>query len=335
MKILTNRTLWMNLIVGLCIVFAGCTIVREVENNGGNGDNGDNANSNTNYSGEVHFNDIPIEADIVDAMVVVDLSRGSTGIMNGYYSYIAQVEAALVAQGVFVRDLAVVPMYRQQNHRPPLLYGRGDENNLRPGLEDTLLYYFSDDGKAHLGDRVDAPGENAAALGMNLDRETVFNPESGSGDGSSYYREPEDGFVVFHVTGGPRECSHGDSDCALEGQTPAEFFSDTNADDEASWLNLPGSGLAPDDIVHISIATDEGVSFDDFSDSCSSRPDFPTRYLDHLEPSSEHHYFGPFIDDIDSAGGHSREVEMCDALSSELLDGAALRTSNTIAGAIR
>lgn len=327
-----RHSAWMTLFALFCIFLASCTIIRD-SNNGDNGDNGDNG---FEINDELPpFDDIPADADVIDALVFVELTNGHSMYSSRYYAYLSEVQIALaVRHGIFVRDLAVAPLYRQHSHRPPLLFGRNDPNNLRPDLEQSLEYYLSEDGRGHLDDRVDAPSENPAALGMELDREPVYNPETGSGDGSPYFREPEDGFAVFYITGTARECGHDDGDCAVNGQPPADYFTATDSDGAADWLNLPGDGLAPEQIAHVAITTDEGVDYDTFRDACLSRPDFPTRYLDFLEPSEHNSFFQPFTQQIDSGAGVARQVDMCEALSSGL-DGSALRTANDIARVIR
>lgn len=311
-----------------CIALIACTIVREGD------DNDDNGEVDAGFAVDTHYNDIPVDANIVDAVVFVEVTNASSGLTSGFHSYIHEVEMALMAQGTFIRDLAVAPLYRQQGQRAPLLYGRNAPNNLHSSLEGTLMYYLTDDGDEHLDEQVESPAENPATLGAQLSTETIYNPETGPGEGRSYFREPEDGFVAFHITGSARNCSHGDSACAVDGQTPADYFTETDDDGHAEWLDLPGSGLSPDEIVHVAVATEEGVDYDSFSDDCTGRPDFPTTYLDFLEPSEHEIFYQQFVSELEQRGSAARIADMCNALSSEI-DGSALRTANTIHNAIR
>ena len=306
------------LVIGLCAGLTSCTLIRDGggEDPGGGGD-----------LPEFKFNDIPIDATVVDALVLVDLPRGAAGIAQGYYDYFALLEVALITHGIFIRNLAVAPLYRQQSHRPALLYGRGSPDNLRPSMEETLAYFVSDDGLAHLDSRVDTPGENLAALGMNLDREPIFNP-SASGEGRAYFDPPEEGFLVFHLTGTRRQCSHGESACALNDKLPGQYVMDS---DElgASWLRLPGpSSLPPENIIHISINTDEDIEYQDFVDNCVSEPSFPQSYLDFIENSPKT-YYAPFMSEINSRGGLGIELDLCMAFSTRAIT-SSLHTASQI-----
>ncbi len=320
------------LIALLCLLLANCTIVRD--SNGENNDENNDDNAWQINDEEPPFNDIPIDAKVVDAVVFVELTRAHSGIAAGYHAFLNEVQIALAAtHGIFVRDLAVAPMYRRHGHRAPLLYGRGDDNNLQHSLEESLAYYLTDEGRGHLDDRVDAPAENTAALGMELAQEPVYNPEAGSGDGSPYFTSPEDGFIVFYITGSERDCSHDDADCAINGDTPAEYFMQSDSEGGAQWLSLPGGSVEPDQIAHATITTEEGVSYEEFSERCTGRPDFPRAYLDFMEPS-DNLFFEPLVSDINAAGGVATHTDMCTALSSGL-DGAALTTAADIANAVR
>ncbi len=320
-----RRLLKFSVVIG-CILLAGCTIIREVESN----DDDDDGNGDHPY--DYIYDDIPFDDDtrIVDALVVVDLDRGSSQIMGAYYDYLDTVRFALAMENVFVRDLAVAPMYGRQNHHPPLLYGEGADNNMG-SLDQTLEYYVTD-GHDHLDDRVDAPAENLAAIGLGIGSEPIYNPQDGAGDGSAYFTEAEDGFVVFHMTHTARACDHGASDCHVDDKAPADYFTETTAG-IADWLALPGNGLAPDDIVHVTIATEEATDFDSFADRCDSEPGFPTSHLDHLEPSEQYLYFGNFVDDLNAEGGVGDYVDLCRAFSNRALTQAG-STASTIAGSL-
>ena len=191
------------------------------------------------------------------------------------------------------------------------------------GLAETLLYYIGDDGQRHLDTRTEVPGENLAALGLDLDRATIFDPTGTITDSRAYFKEAADGFVVIYLTGTSRPCAHGDQACQLDGKSPASYFSATDDANLASWLALPGpSGLSPARIVHMPVASAEEVSFDQFADRCLAEPNFPAGALDVMEPS-ENAYFGPFIDQLRADGGQGYNIDLCQALSSRS-DRAAL-----------
>ncbi|RVU48097.1 hypothetical protein EA187_01270 [Lujinxingia sediminis] len=191
------------------------------------------------------------------------------------------------------------------------------------GLAETLLYYIGEEGQRHLDTRTDVPGENLAALGLDLDRATIFDPTGTLNDSRAYFKEAADGFVIIYLTGTSRPCAHGSQACQLDGKSPAAYASTTDDANLASWLALPGpSGLSPSRIFHMPVATAEEVSFEQFADRCLAEPNFPAGALDVMEPS-ENAYFGPFINDLRSSGGQGYNVDLCQALSSRS-DRAAL-----------
>ncbi len=297
----------------LAISLVGCTIIRYVDND----DNGGGGN------GE-------LDPKVVDILILVDLPRGAANIMPGYASFLEMVMLGLAEQNVIVNRSAVAPMYRTQSERAPLLFGAGDPYSDFSGLHDAMLYYVSDTGLSHLDGQVDADGENLAGLGMNLDRETVFNPHTAPPESRPYYDEAADGFVVFYLTGSSRKCSHNDPNCALDGKTPAAYFTETDEDDNASWLTLPGpTGHSPSKIMHVSISTAEGVDFDTFAESCLRESNFPANHLDVLEPSEHHEYFGPLMAGLDQAGGNGMRVDLCTAFSSRA-EHSAVHTAGQI-----
>lgn len=316
----TFRHLKILLLASLFISMAGCTIVRYVDND----DNGGGGNGGT------------LDPQVIDVLVLVDLDRGSSNLMSGYASYLALVDIALAEQNIIVRRTAVAPMYRQQSGRPLLLFGEDDPNAPFRSLQEALAFYTTDAGLAHLDGRVDAPGENLAVLGMNMDRESIFNPHSTPTETIPYFHEAQDGFVVFHLTGRARQCSHSDPDCALDEMTPAQFFTATDDDTgQATWLSLPGpSGVSPSKIMHVSIATAEGIDYATFSNRCLSEPHFPANHLDLLEPSEHNVYFGPFVNGLKSNGGHGINVDLCVAFSSRSPQSAA-NTAGQISGMMR
>lgn len=290
------------LVALLTTSLSACMIVRYVDNDDENDDNGENATVNT------------VDPAVVDMLVFVELTRGSAAMMHEYAAFLGSVEAVLAQQNVAVRNLAIAPLYRQQSHRPALIYGRDSEDNYDDDLDVTLDYYVSEEGLARFDGTAESPAENPASLGMNLDSEAIYNPEQGSADGRAYFQAPKDGFAAFHLTGTERPCGHGDDQCAPNGSPPANYFTEATGE-FADWLALPGGGLAPDDIIHVSIATAEGVDYQAFHEHCSSLQNFPSAYLDFLEPSEHHIYYDPFVDQLAEQGGRGHSVDLCEAFS--------------------
>lgn len=316
----------------LSLALAGCTLIRYGDENDSPGGNNDNQVDGENLGEVPFFNDIPADATQVDVLLMVDLARGGTHIMNGYTHFLNLLEMELSTRGVYLRNRAVAPLYRQLSQRPALLFGEGDPDNLYPHLGDVLHYYVSDEGLGYLDSRVDTPGENLAALGANLDLESIYNPERVSEESRAYFNEAADGFVVFHLTGSARQCDHDAHECLLNERTAAHYFTETNEETgHADWLSLPNaSGLAPENILHVTVATRESVDQDAFEEHCNSQPNFPQSHIDLLEPSTEHAYFGPFVEGLKAKGGAGINIDLCTALSRNVDSSAAMAASQII-----
>lgn len=291
-------------------LMSGCTIFRDRENNG----NGDGDGSG----------DVELEPKVVDVLVLVDLPRGAANIMSGYAEYLSLVQVALLTQNVEVRKFATAPLYRTQGSGTPLLHGVGDEYSPFSGIGEALAYYVSDEGRSHLTGERDFDGENLADLGRQLDTKPIFNPFFTPPEVVPYFDEAADGLVVFYFTGSSRRCAYDSDNCRIEGQRAAHFFTDVDDDTGfASWLRLPGeTGLEAHRIVHIAVATAEGIDFDAFSTRCRRETNFPANYLDVLEPSTVP-YFRPFIDDLRREGGHGEFIDLCTVLSDRKTRAAA------------
>lgn len=327
------RLLTLGIVIGLSIALSACTIVRD-----GDGDDPDPeeipvptdpggtiGGGGNGSGGGAGFEQFPQNSVILDALIVVDLPGGTTHLAPSYSYFLSLVEYELAERNIFVRHLAVAPMYRRQNHHAPLLYGREHSNNTRGSLADSLSYFLSADGVEHLPQRGDTPGENLASLGMDLETATIFNPEQSDTEGQPYFDAAADGFLIVPITARSRSCGHADQACALDDQTPASFFTDTNDDGQATWLRLPGpSGFTPDRIFHAPLITAEGVNYADFHSDCTGQPNFSINLIDFLEPSEDHEYFEPKLDALHDAGGAGASTDLCTALSSNVEDAARL-----------
>lgn len=312
-----NRQTSLITLLILAISLSGCTLIRYVD-----GDDDDP------QPGEV-------EPRYVQALILVDLPRGAANIMPGYANYIAYVQAALSVQHIEVTRTAIAPLYRQQRDRPLLLYGEDDAYAPFGSLPEALAYYISDEGLSHLDSTSDADGENLAVLGLNMDRESVFNPRFAPPETRPYFHEADHGFIVFYLSASARKCAHDSPECALDQKTPAEYFTATDPETGfATWLEMTdGTGFSPSKIVHIAIFTPEGMNYDTFADKCLREPQFPANHLDVIEPS-DRAYFGPFMKELRRRGGQGIEVDFCTAFSSRV-ERSAINTAGQISRAIR
>jgi hypothetical protein len=256
----------------------------------------------------------PPAPKVVDVLVMVELERSTSSLADAYAGAVTQLLGGLALQNVTVRKLGVAPMYSRIGDTVPLIYGEGDPNGEFGTIAEAIGFYAMDDGERYLRDRVEADGENLAAIGLELDTRPVYNPTTANADAAPYFGAPADGFVVVQLTAKERTCGVDDAACALDGGDPANYFT-TEVDGAVDWLELPGGNtLGKKQVYHLAIATQEGVDFDTFASSCEGRPDFPANKLDFMEPSSRDYYTG-LTGRINDRGGKADFVDMCLAMS--------------------
>lgn len=292
-------------------LLTGCTVIRKVPGGGGGGGGGGG-------EGET-------EPQVVDVLVQTHLRRSAANLSGDYETIVGKLTAELSANNVEVRGVALAPMYRRHGGTVPILWGRGAENSQFSTIGEAIQFYTRDDGATYLSDQEAVDGENLASLGMSLATRSIYHPSMASPDARAYFSEPEDGFVVLSLTAAPRRCNAGDAECRLDGKSPGEFYTE-ETDGAARWLTLPGGGVPTAKTYHAAVVTAEGVGFDEFADTCRSKPNFPQRRLDVMQPSEESTYFGPLTEAIDSSGGNASKVSICEAMSAnsdEVLGGLA------------
>ena len=256
----------------------------------------------------------PPPPKVVDILVMVELERSTSSLADAYAGAVSQLVGGLALQNVTVRKLGVAPMYSRIGDSVPLIYGEGDPNAEFGTLAEAIAFYALDDGERYLRDRVDADGENLAAIGLELDTRPIYNPTTANADAAPYFGAPADGFVVVQLTAKERTCGVDDAACALNGAEPGSYFTSVT-DGGLSWLELPGGDrLGKKKVYHLAIATQEGVDFDSFASSCEGRPDFPANKLDFMEPSARDYYTG-LTQRINDGGGKADFVDMCLAMS--------------------
>jgi hypothetical protein len=283
-------------LVGLLVAASGCTIIKYV-------DPPDEDPPD------------PPPPKVVDMVVLVDLSRSAANLNESYHQVLGQLFAALGEKNISVRRAAMAPLYRRIGGAVPLLYGDKDPNSQFSGFGEAIAYYTFDDGAMFLQEEVDADGENLATLGLDLDERTIYRPESAEEDGSPYFGEAADGFLVVTLSASERRCAADAEDCRLDMRAPGSYFTATRSGGDAEWLLLPGpTGLPPSKIIHIPVVTAEGVDFTTFEKQCTGQAGFPAAKLDVMEPSDKT-YFGPVVDGIRDGGGRAHKVDLCEAMS--------------------
>ena len=301
-------------IAALLLCLSGCTIIRYVD-----GDEPEPPPGGTP------------EPRVVDVLIMVELNRSTVALAPGYEQIIGGLGVALATQNITVRQAALAPMYQRTGAAVPLIYGTLDPNSEFESFEEAIAFFANDDGQRYLRDQVDADGENLATLGLELDTRPLYHPRTSDPVAQPYFLEPADGLIVVSLTARARACNYSDAACQLNGQAPAEYFSATDEQGQAAWLQLGGrESLSPKRVFFLSIATDEQVSQDDFVNTCTGKPGFPSAMLDHMEPSDKP-YYRPLTTELGQRQVPAQFIDMCTALSPI----ASVPALASVAGAVR
>lgn len=275
-------------------VALGCTVIRYVD-------------------GE----DDPIEGPPpkeIDLLVMMDMSRPTANLVQDYGNILGGITFALAQSNVTIRHAALAPLHSRAGGAVPLLYGEGDEQGEFFSFEEAVAFYTYDGGAEYLQDAASAEAENLAILGRELDTRPIYRPTAADTDARAYFSEPTDGFVILYFSASPRRCAMGSSSCAIEGTDPVDYFTDTDGAG-VTWLELPGGASLPrGKVFHGAIVTAENVDYQTFYDTCSTLPNFPVAKLDVMQPSPDE-FFGPFVDEVNAAGGVAHYTDLCDAMS--------------------
>ena len=287
---------------------SGCTIIRESNNNNNNNE------------------PQPPPPKVVDMLVMVELDRSATSMADSYQQILATLTLTLAEQNVTIRKAALAPMYRRAGNTVPLIYGMGDELAEFSDFGQAIFFFANDDGQRYLRDRADSDGENLAALGLELDTRPIYRPTTSDSNTAPYFTTPADGFLVVQITAKARACGYSDAACQLNGQSPADYFTQRDDQDTAAWLELGGQqSLKRDKIFHLLIATAERMDIDTFISKCERQPMFPAGKLDYMEPSQKP-YYEPLAEQLNAKGGRAHHVDMCTAMS-PLAGLAAMKTA--------
>jgi hypothetical protein len=155
--------------------------------------------------------------------------------------------------------------------------------------------------------------EGVVRTGQNLIT-TQLPPDLGGLDGAAFFDRPRSLFLVIYLQPLSRHCSLGTPECAVDGRSPAEIFTDSAPDGTASWLHFANGGMPIDQIVHIAISTTEGESPAAFRTRCQKINGFPPDLFDVMEPSSTQ-YFTPLLAALNAAHpGTGQGADLCELI---------------------
>lgn len=252
---------------------------------------------------------------VVDMLVMMDLSRGTANLSTEYGTILSTVVVALAEQNVTVRKAGLAPLYARAEGTVPIVYGEGDPDGEFGGFGEAIAFYTYDDGAQYLQDSASSESENLATLGSQLNQRAVYHPTTADGTAVPYYTEPADGFVVLYLTAAPRRCSASQDACNVDGRSAVEHFTRTDGDG-VSFLEFPGGSSLPlGKVFHGAIVTAEKTDYDTFYDMCAAYPNFPVGHLDVMQPSEQTSYYEPLVEGVKSAGGAGEVVDLCEAMS--------------------
>lgn len=282
-------------------------------------------------------------------LVVANLETGTANLSQQYASIIIGLAKYLTAVGLQIDEMGLISTYADQ-FGPRLLLGRKttgtddaqvsalaaavaaasaagvhDYDSLLPFINQVLgnisdqdlpvaLNLLSSSG-AFNGDGETSEAKNVIQFGAGVDSAALPAAQGGI-DRNAFFSTSHDLFIIVYIQPLPRRCALGSAACRVNGRDPSAIFEDTDASGKATWLNLPGGGLRPDQIIQVSIATSEGETLDDFRTRCSQVPGFPLNLFDVMAPSSNA-FFGPLMSALNDAHpGTGHSGDFCELIGS-------------------
>jgi hypothetical protein len=340
--------------VAVVATFPGCTVVAP----GGGEDGG------------TKIIVIPVRPDALSppkqvtasVLYVANLQRSSVNLADAYSRIILGITGFLKAKGVILENMGLISIYPDQ-FGTRLLLGRKEgaqessasllavlaasdagvnDPTLLPAVGKVLANISDEDLPRALrllagSGRFDGTNETSEAkalidFGRNINS-LPLPPELGGIDRMALFDHPRDLFFVVYLQPLPRRCAAGSSACMVDGRDPAQIFEETNPDGTASWLDFSGTGIAPDRIAHVAIATSEGEDYNAFEKRCKDLPGFPPNLLDVIGPSPAP-YFGPLVNALNSAHrGTGHQGDFCALVGSDdAIQALGLRVASFAAG---
>ena len=160
---------------------------------------------------------------------------------------------------------------------------------------------------------VTSEAEGIVRTGQNLIA-TQLPAELGGLDGAAFFDRPRSLFLVIYLQPLARRCNLGTPECAVDGRSPADIFTDSAPDGTATWLHFANGGMPIDQIVHVAVSTKEGETPAAFRARCAAINGFPPDLFDVMEPSSTQ-YFDPLLAALNSAhSGTGQGADLCELI---------------------
>jgi len=302
----------------------------------------------------------PLKASV---LVVANLDRSSANLADRYAAVMTGLGAYLQSVGLELENMGLIATYGD-HWGPRLLLGRRagatpspslqlllsaalggniniqDYDHLLPLIGSTLGNISDEDLAAALkllassgnfdGDGVTSEAKNVIEFGRGLGGEPLSAVQGGI-ERSALFDRPRDLFIVLYLQPLPRRCALATTDCLVDGRSPADIFTETKPDGTAAWLNFNGTGVLPDQVLHVAIATKEQEDLSAFRTRCMKVPGFPTTLFDVIAPSPNA-YFGPLTGLLNNANRGTGTIgDFCELIG-EKPDAAMMRLGTSVAG---
>ena len=188
--------------------------------------------------------------------------------------------------------------------------GNIDDADLQPALQ-LLAGSGNFDGSG-----VTCEAQNLIAFGQGLNS-FALPPELGGIDRSAFFDSPHDLFIIVYLQPLARRCQLGSEACNVNGQSPADIFTQTDGYGGASWLKFSYGSISPAKVVQVAIATSEGESETAFETRCAAVPGFPQNEFDVIGPSANA-YFTPLMAALNAAyPGTGQSGDFCTLIGSK------------------
>jgi len=304
----------------------------------------------------------PLEASV---LVVANMERSSANLAVQYSAIITGLGAYLQKVGLQIENMGLIATYGDE-WGPRLLLGQRadaapspslqlllsqavagnvniqDYDNLLPVIGGALGNISNDDlpaalqllaGSGHFdGDGETSEAKNLVGFGRGLNS-MAPSPIQGGIDRSALFDRPRDLFVILYLQPLPRRCTLGDSNCLVDGRSPVDIFTERNADGTAAWLNFNGTGIRPEQVLHVAIATKEQEDLTSFRTRCAKVPGFPMTLFDVMAPSPNA-YFTPLTTALNNAHrGTGTFGDFCELIGKDPA-AAMMKLGNNVAGVL-
>ena len=287
----------------------------------------------------------PLTASV---LVVANLQRSSANLADKYTKILTGLSAYLDGVGLKVENIGVIATYADR-FGPRLVLGQRpgtpptdsqvlvaalaraadagvhDYESLLPFIGGSLGNISNDDlpqvlrllassGSFEGDNPPRSEAEAVIKFGQGLGGEAL-PPILGGIDRTALFDKPRDLFIVIYLQPLERRCAENSAACQVDGRSPADILSESDAAGNAAWLKFPGGGIPAGQVVHVSIATAEGESLSAFRTRCSKINGFPGNLFDVMGPSANL-YFKPLMLTLNAANrGTGHMGDFCELIA--------------------